>query len=105
MTLSANHARSASPAVERPPPPSVAGPSPAPCDPAVPGPPDAAAPPSGLRQKLWARRQATIAAVAVAGISAHLLLRFGAQAQTRTAALPLLAVLALGGLPLVSELA
>jgi cation transport ATPase len=53
---------------------------------------------------LWDRRQLIVAAVALAGILLHLLLRFAAQAPARTHQLPLLAVLALGGIPLVVEL-
>jgi heavy metal translocating P-type ATPase len=45
-----------------------------------------------------------IAVVAVAGIILHLVLRFGFRANTMPARVPLLAVLALGGIPLVHEL-
>lgn len=52
-----------------------------------------------------ARRGTTlIAVVAVAGIILHLVLRFGFRASTTAAQAPLLAVLALGGIPLVYEL-
>ncbi|NJL29561.1 MAG: HAD-IC family P-type ATPase, partial [Thermoanaerobaculia bacterium] len=48
------------------------------------------------------RREAAIAILAIAGIALHLLLRFGFQAPARW---PLVAVLVLGGGPLVFELA
>jgi heavy metal translocating P-type ATPase len=46
-----------------------------------------------------------IAALAVAGIALHLLLRYGINTTPRTAVLPLYFVLVSGGLPLVLELA
>ena len=51
---------------------------------------------------LWERRQVIIAIIAIAGIAVHLVLRFGARAP---ATAPLVAVLVLGGVPLVLELA
>src|SRR5204862_3234151 len=45
-----------------------------------------------------------IAALAVAGILLHLLLRFGFRTSMATAQLPLLMTLVLGGVPLVYEL-
>ena len=62
------------------------------------------------RRRFWetpeiARRRTTlIAAVALAGIVLHLFLRFGLHASTTAAQVPLLVVLALGGIPLVYEL-
>ena len=53
---------------------------------------------------LWRRRTTIIAAAAVAAIGAHLISRFGLRANPRTSQVPLLAVLALGGIPLVIEL-
>jgi heavy metal translocating P-type ATPase len=50
------------------------------------------------------RRDLLIALVAVAGIAAYLLLRFVCQTQTFAQNLPLFAVLALGGAPLVFKL-
>ncbi len=54
---------------------------------------------------LWQRRQLLIAILALAGIAAHLLLRFVANTTLHTYQLPLLIVLSLGGAPLVLELA
>ena len=52
-----------------------------------------------------ARRGTTlIALLAIAGIVLHLVLRFGFRATAATTQIPLLAVLALGGIPLVYEL-
>lgn len=53
---------------------------------------------------LWHRRTTVIAILAVAAISAHLWLRFGSQAAVRVQRVPLLALLLLGGAPLVLEL-
>jgi heavy metal translocating P-type ATPase len=53
---------------------------------------------------LWRRRTSVIAAVAGVGILLHLVLRFGLETGPQTARLPLLAALALGGIPLVQEL-
>lgn len=50
---------------------------------------------------LWERRQVVIAAIAIVGIAVHLGLRLGTHAP---ASAPLLAVLVLGGVPLVLEL-
>jgi len=49
-------------------------------------------------------RTTLIAVLAITGILLHLLLRFGFRANTTAAHAPLLAVLALGGIPLVYEL-
>ncbi|HVT61098.1 MAG TPA: heavy metal translocating P-type ATPase [Thermoanaerobaculia bacterium] len=53
---------------------------------------------------LWRRRNNLIAAVAGAAILLHLVLRFGLGSGPQMARLPLLAALALGGIPLVQEL-
>ena len=53
----------------------------------------------------WDRRQAAIAVLAVAMIVAHLLLRYGWDATAHLADWPLWIALALGGTPLVVELA
>lgn len=54
--------------------------------------------------EIWRRRTTLIAVLAVAGILLHLLLRFGFRTSTGAGQLPLLATLALGGIPLVYEL-
>lgn len=62
------------------------------------------------RREFWESPEITryrttlIAVAAIAGIVLHLLLRFGFRASTTAAQAPLLAVLALGGIPLVYEL-
>ena len=56
-------------------------------------------------RSVWAKRDLGIAAVASAGIALHLVLRFATAAGPAATRAPLLAVLALGGLPLVIELA
>jgi len=55
-------------------------------------------------QRLWARRQLIIAAIAIVGIVLHLLLRFASNVSDRSAEIPLFTVLVLGGVPLVWEL-
>ncbi len=55
-------------------------------------------------QRLWDRRQAFIAAVALAGIASHLALHFARPSAIAWSRVPLLAVLTLGGVPLVVEL-
>lgn len=55
--------------------------------------------------KLWARRQTVIAGIASVGITAHLLLRFVLRADGQIQQAPLVATLALGGMPLLIELA
>src|SRR5512132_451459 len=50
------------------------------------------------------RRQAVIAVIAIVGIALHLLLRFGWHSDPSIQRAPLVAVLALGGAPLVIEL-
>jgi heavy metal translocating P-type ATPase len=54
---------------------------------------------------LWSRRQLIIASIALAGITLHLVLRFAVHAAEPWTRLPLLFVLALGGIPLILELA
>ena len=56
--------------------------------------------PSGL----WHRKTTVIAALSIAGILAHLLLRFGFSATPGAYRIPLLAVLVIGGLPLLYDL-
>ncbi|SFH56864.1 heavy metal translocating P-type ATPase [Planctomicrobium piriforme] len=52
----------------------------------------------------WQRPEIPIAALAVLGIAAHLVLRFALEASASVAAIPLNIVLALGGIPLVLSL-
>ncbi len=59
--------------------------------------------PHGL-SRLWQRRSAVIAALSLAGILTHLAFRFLAQATPEIQRLPLLAVLVIGGLPMLYEL-
>ena len=54
--------------------------------------------------RLWGGRQSIIATLALAGIGAYLILRFGAHAAAGLYNLPLLITLATGGTPLVIEL-
>jgi heavy metal translocating P-type ATPase len=56
--------------------------------------------PSGL----WRRKTAVIAALAVAGIIFHLVLRFGFRTTPHVYQMPLLITLVLGGLPLLYDL-
>ena len=56
--------------------------------------------PSGL----WLRKTTVIAALSIAAILVHLVLRFGFHTTAGTHQIPLLATLALGGLPLLSDL-
>ena len=56
--------------------------------------------PSGL----WHRRTTIIAALATAAILSHLVLRFGFHTTPGTSQIPLVATLALGGLPLLNDL-
>ncbi|MEX2178492.1 MAG: heavy metal translocating P-type ATPase [Gemmatimonadaceae bacterium] len=53
---------------------------------------------------LWHRRTTVIAALSVAAILLHLLLRFAFDATPRTYQVPLLVTIALGGVPLVYDL-
>jgi heavy metal translocating P-type ATPase len=66
-------------------------------------------PSAGLRRRRWwpsiTERATIIAALAVAGIVAHLTLRWGADTSTAARDLPLYIVLAAGGVPLVLSLA
>lgn len=50
------------------------------------------------------RKSAIIAALSLLGIAAHLLLRFGFHTDEATSHLPLLAILIVGGLPMLAEL-
>ena len=56
--------------------------------------------PSGL----WHRKTTFIAAFSIVAIVAHLVLRFGVHTTPGTSQIPLLATLALGGLPLLYDL-
>src|ERR1700730_11212773 len=56
--------------------------------------------PSGL----WLRKTAVIAALSIAAILLHLVLRFGFHTTAGTYQIPLLVTLALGGLPLLYDL-
>ena len=53
---------------------------------------------------LWHRKTTVIAAFATAAILSHLVLRFGFQTTPGTYQIPLVATLALGGLPLLNDL-
>jgi heavy metal translocating P-type ATPase len=53
---------------------------------------------------IWTRRQLYIAGLASVGIALHLVLRFAVRADAQIVQLPLIATLALGGMPLVIEL-
>jgi heavy metal translocating P-type ATPase len=53
---------------------------------------------------VWRRRTTVIAVVAVLAISVHLLLRFAFRARAAAYDVPLLVILAIGGIPLVYEL-
>ena len=53
---------------------------------------------------LWHRKTTVIAALSVVAILVHLVLRFGFHATPGTYQIPLLATLALGGLPLLYDL-
>lgn len=57
-----------------------------------------------LARVLWTRRHAVIAGIALVGIAAHLVLRFGAAMPEPGRSIPLVVVMALGGAPLVIEL-
>jgi len=54
--------------------------------------------------RLWQRRSTIIAVIALAAIASHLVLRFAVHAPARMYDAPLLAILAIGGVPLVIEL-
>jgi len=56
------------------------------------------------RSHPWLRRTTVIAALSVAAILAHLVLRFGVGASPETARIPLLVTLAVGGVPLLHDL-
>ena len=60
--------------------------------------------PGELLAKLWHRKSTVIAAIAVLGIAAHLLLRLALHAPPDIQRLPLLATLVLGGLPFLYDL-
>jgi cation transport ATPase len=54
--------------------------------------------------ELWRRKATTIAALSVAAITVHLVLRFGFKTAPGAFQIPLLATLALGGIPLLYDL-
>ena len=56
------------------------------------------------RSHPWLRQTTVIAALSVAAILAHLVLRFGFRASPATSQIPLLATLAIGGAPLLYDL-
>ena len=53
---------------------------------------------------LWRRKTTLIAALSIVAILVHMVLRFGFRTTPRTFQIPLLVTLALGGLPLLSDL-
>lgn len=69
-----------------------------------PGPGPAPAPPWHSLAGLWQRKSTVIAALALAGILAHVVLRFGFHLAPEIHRLPLLGLLGLGGLPLLYDL-
>ena len=60
--------------------------------------------PPSSRSGLWHRKTTVIAALSIAAILLHLVLRFGFHTTPGTYQIPLLATLALGGLPLLYDL-
>jgi cation transport ATPase len=56
------------------------------------------------RSPPWLRQTTVIAALSVAAILAHLVLRFGFRASPASAQIPLLVTLAIGGMPLLYDL-
>jgi cation transport ATPase len=52
----------------------------------------------------WHRKTTVIAALSIAGILAHLALRFGFRVTPTASQIPLLITLAIGGVPLLSDL-
>ena len=61
-------------------------------------------PPWNSLSGLWHRKSTIIAVFSMASIVLHLMLRFGSHTTSPTFQIPLLATLALGGLPLLSDL-
>jgi heavy metal translocating P-type ATPase len=59
---------------------------------------------NGRAPELWHRKSTVIAALSLVAILTHLGLRFGVRASPGTYQIPLLATLALGGLPLLYDL-
>jgi len=72
--------------------------------PAADGPPASARAPVRRWHALQDKRDLVIAVVASVGIVVHLILRFGTPADPAVRPIPLLIVLAVGGVPLVIEL-
>ncbi len=60
--------------------------------------------PGSIPEKALGRKQGAIAALAVAAIGIHLVLRFEYETEARLSQIPLLVALGLGGLPLVWDL-
>jgi cation transport ATPase len=58
----------------------------------------------GFTPELWRRKSTAIAALSLVAILIHLGLRFGARSTPGRYQIPLLATLALGGLPLLYDL-
>jgi heavy metal translocating P-type ATPase len=87
----------------------MATPPPAGASPSTTGAPSAAVPaPAGpwwSPAVLWQRKSTVIAAVALAAIAVHLVLRFGVHAATVTQDIPLWILMAVGGLPMLADLA
>jgi len=54
--------------------------------------------------KIWQRKSTVIAALSIAGIASHLVLRFGFHATPEQFRIPLLTTLVLGGLPMLHDL-
>ncbi len=69
-----------------------------------PNPSEAAIPTREWTGAVWRRKSTVIAVIAVVAILVHLLLRFAFHTSPRAYQIPLLATLALGGIPLVYEL-
>ena len=54
--------------------------------------------------EVWRRKTSLIAVLALAGIAAHLLFRFGLRTNVTVQDIPLLAILGIGGIPLLYDL-
>ena len=59
---------------------------------------------AGMAARVWTHKSAILAAVAIAGITTHLVMRYGIHAGAATHRIPLLATLVLGGIPMVYDL-
>src|ERR1019366_1781051 len=69
-----------------------------------PGQDPSAGPPWNSVSGLWQRRTTIVAALSIAAIILHLVLRYGFHTASATYQIPLLATLTLGGLPLLFDL-